>query len=145
MKKNKIILMVTIVVSLAIVIFSAMYFGKKINFKETDTFKNISESTEDVYVYGYETKRLASNIKEDILNFLKDAKLTNNISLVKPSENNLILKVGDSTINILGENKLALDGKVYKTKDVNMYDLVLNLDKKYELKNILTNNLGIIE
>lgn len=119
--KNKNILIVIAIITICIIIFSAIYFGREVNITETKTYQNILLRKEDIYVYS---NKQDVKVKEQILASLKDVKITNSISLVKAKQSNLLLKAGESKINVLGKNKIALDGKVYKTKNINIYNII---------------------
>lgn len=119
--KNKNILIVIAIIIICIIIFSAIYFGREVNITETKTYQNILLCKEDIYVYS---NKQDVKVKEQILASLKDVKITNSISLVKAKQSNMLLKAGESKINVLGKNKIALDGKVYKTKNINIYNII---------------------
>lgn len=119
--KNKNILIVIAIITICIIIFSAIYFRREVNITETKTYQNILLCKEDIYVYS---NKQDVKVKEQILASLKDVKITNSISLVKAKQSNLLLKAGESKINVLGKNKIALDGKVYKTKNINIYNII---------------------
>ena len=123
--KNKNILIVIAIITICIIIFSAIYFGREVNITETKTYQNILHCKEDIYVYS---NKQDVNVKEQILASLKDVKITNSISLVKAKQSNLLLKAGESKINVLGKNKIALDGKVYKMKNINIYNIIDKLE-----------------
>lgn len=123
--KNKNILIVIAIITICIIIFSAIYFGREVNITETKTYQNILLCKEDIYVYS---NKQDVNVKEQILALLKDVKITNSISLVKAKQSNLLLKAGESKINVLGKNKIALDGKVYKMKNINIYNIIDKLE-----------------
>lgn len=123
--KNKNILIVIAIITICIIIFSAIYFGREVNITETKTYQNILLCKEDIYVYS---NKQDVNVKEQILASLKDVKITNSISLVKAKQSNLLLKAGESKINVLGKNKIALDGKVYKMKNINIYNIIDKLE-----------------
>lgn len=123
--KNKNILIVIAIITICIIIFSAIYFGREVNITETKTYQNILLCKEDIYVYS---NKQDVNVKEQILASLKDVKITNSISLVKAKQSNMLLKAGESKINVLGKNKIALDGKVYKMKNINIYNIIDKLE-----------------